>query len=80
MIEVVKLKNGVRVILEPMPYLHSVAVGVWVFVGCVVGWVGDGVEWRRLWWGAVVVAVVWHVGCHLVVSLVEGGLGVLQWG
>lgn len=33
MIEIKRLPNGVRVVLEPIPYLRSVALGVWVLAG-----------------------------------------------
>ena len=33
MIEIKRLKNGVRVVLEPIPSLRSVSMGVWVLAG-----------------------------------------------
>ncbi|MCL2703481.1 MAG: insulinase family protein [Defluviitaleaceae bacterium] len=33
MVEIKRLDNGVRVVLEPIPYLRSVAVGIWVLAG-----------------------------------------------
>ena len=33
MIEVTKLKNGVTVVTEQIPYLQSVAMGIWVRAG-----------------------------------------------
>lgn len=35
MIEIKQLSNGLRVVLEPMPYLQTAAFGVWVKVGSV---------------------------------------------
>lgn len=33
MIEIKRLANGLRVVLEPIPYLRSVSVGIWVLAG-----------------------------------------------
>lgn len=33
MVQNITLKNGVRVVTERIPYLHSVSIGVWVKAG-----------------------------------------------